>query len=87
MRIAAFTDHLAVVLRMALDVTPMRRGCSYCKVNRALLHDKRFLGQLWQYWADWTKQIKYYPTMVLWWERVAKVHIKRLFIQEGTEMT
>ena len=23
--------------------------------------------------------------MVLWWERVAKVHIERLFIREGTE--
>jgi len=24
------------------------------------------------------------PTIVLWWERVANVHIKKLFIREGT---
>jgi len=30
------------------------------------------------------KQTKKYPTMVMWWERVAKVHIKKLFIREGT---
>jgi hypothetical protein len=28
---------------------------------------------------------KKYSTMVLWWERVAKVQINRLFIREGTE--
>jgi len=85
MRIAAFTDHLAVVLRMGLDVTPMRRGRSYWKMSTTLLRDKRFQGQLRQCWTDWNKQIKHNPTMVLWWEWVAKVHIKRLFIREGTE--
>ena len=84
-RITAFTDHLAVVLRMALDIAPMRRGHNYWKMNTTLLRDKSFQGQLRQYWADWTKQIKHYPTMVLWWERVTKVHIKGLFIREGTE--
>ena len=83
-RIAAFTDHLAVVLRIALDVTPMRRGHGYWKMNTALLRD-RFQEQIRQCWAEWTKQIKHYPTMLLWWERVAKAHIKRLFIREGTE--
>jgi len=51
----------------------------------ALLRNKRFQGQLRQYSAEWTKQIEQYPTTVLWWERVAKAHIKRLFIREGTE--
>jgi len=29
-------------------------------------------------------QTKNYPTRVMWWERVAKVHIKKLFIRKGT---
>jgi hypothetical protein len=70
---------------MELYITPMRRGRSYRKMNTTLLRDKRFQEQLWQYWADWTKQVKHYHTSVLWWEMVAKVHIKRLFIREGTE--
>jgi hypothetical protein len=36
---AAFTDHLAVVLRIALDVETIRRGTGYWKLNVALLQD------------------------------------------------
>jgi hypothetical protein len=40
--------------------------------------------QLRQRSAEWSKQTTNYPTMVMWWEREAKVHIKKLFILEGT---
>jgi len=83
-RVAAFTDHLAVVIRIALEATTMRRGRSYWKMNTALLCEKSFKEQLRQRWAEWSKQTKNYPTMVMWCERVAKVHIKELFIREGT---
>jgi len=36
---AAFSDHLAVVLRIALDVDTIRRGTGYWKMNMALLQD------------------------------------------------
>jgi len=83
-RIAAFTDRLAVVIRTALKATTMRRGHSYWKINMALLREETFQKQLRQRSAEWSKQTKNYPTMVMWWERVAKVHIKKLFIGEGT---
>jgi len=51
-RLAAFTDHLAVVLRIALQVTPVWRGRSYWKMNTTLLGDKNFQRQLRQKWAD-----------------------------------
>ena len=35
--VAAFTDHLAVILRMALDVDVIRRGRSYWKMNAELM--------------------------------------------------
>jgi len=65
-RVAAFTDHLAVVIRIALKAITMRRGRSYRKMNTALLCEKRFQEQLRQRWAEWSKQTENYPTMVMW---------------------
>jgi len=62
----------------------MRRGLSYLKMNTALLREESFQKQLWQRWAECSKQTKNYPTTVMWWERVAKMQIKRFFIREGT---
>jgi len=73
-----------VVKRIALEDTAMRHGPSYWTLNAALLREKRFQEQLRQRWAEWSKQTKNYPTMVMWWERVAEVHIKKVFILEGT---
>jgi len=83
-RVAAFTDHLAVVIRIALKATTMRRGHSYWKMNTALLSEERFQEYLRQCWTEWFKQPKNYTTMVMWWERVTKMRIKKLFIREGT---
>ena len=67
-RFAAFTDHLAVVLRITLQVTTMRRGRGFWRMNMALLRDKGFQGQLRQQRATWNTQIKKYTTMMQWWE-------------------
>jgi len=53
-------------------------------MKTALLREESFQEQLRQRLAEWSKQTKNYPTMVMWSERVAKVHIKELFIREGT---
>ena len=45
-RVAAFTGHLAMVIRIALGATTMRRGRSYWKMNKALLSEERFQEQL-----------------------------------------
>ena len=79
-RVAAFTDHLTVVIRNALKATTMRRGRSYWMMNTALLCEERFQEQLRQCWTEWSKHTKNYPTMVMWRERVAKMRIKKLFI-------
>ena len=51
-RVAAFTDHLAVVIRIALEATTMLRGRSYWKINMALLSEERFQEQLQQCWTE-----------------------------------
>jgi len=86
-RVAAFTDHLAVVIRIALEATTMRHGRSYWKMNTALLREESFQEHSRQRWAEWSKQTKNYPTMVMWWEQVAKMHIKKLHSLRGCEAT
>jgi len=83
-RIVAFTDHLAVLIRIDIEATTMRGGRSFWKMNTALLREDLFQEQLRQFWTEWSKPNKNYPTMVMWWEQVAKVHIKKLFVREGT---
>jgi len=83
-RVAAFTDHLEVVIRIALEATTMRRGRSYWKMNTVLLCEESFQEQLRQRWVELSRETKNYLTMVMWWEQVAKVHIKKLFIREWT---
>jgi hypothetical protein len=70
--VTAFTDHLAVVLRMALDVDIIRRGRSFWKMNATLMQDAQFQAQLRLQWKRWIQQRKYYPDIVTWWERSAK---------------
>ena len=81
----AFTDHLAVVLRIALNVTTVRPGRYYWKMNAALLRETPFLETLRQRWAGCVRQQKHYPNVVVWWERVAKKQLRHLFTREGTE--
>jgi len=82
---AAFTDHLAVVLHIVLDVDNIRRGTGYWKMNAALLQNTSFQGKLLQQWARWKQQRKYFPDMVMWWKRAAKKQTRLLFMREGTE--
>jgi hypothetical protein len=44
--VAAFTDHLAVILRIALEVNTVQRGHSYWKMDAALLSDTEVQGTL-----------------------------------------
>jgi hypothetical protein len=53
-------------------------------MNTALLSEERLHEPLQQCWTEWSKQTKNHTTMVMWWERVAKMRIKKLFSREGT---
>jgi len=79
----AFTDHLAVILRIALDVAAVHRGRGYWKMDAALLRDAFVLEILRQRWVGWRRQPNLYPHIVMWWERVAKNQIQELLIGES----
>jgi hypothetical protein len=81
--VTAFTDHLAVILRIALDVAAVHRGRGYWKMDAALLRDAFVLGILRQRCVGWRRQRNLYPYIVMWWERLAKNQILTLLIGES----
>ena len=76
--VTAFTDHLAMVLRIALNVITLRHGRGYWRMNATLLRETFFQEKLRQRWAGWLQQQKYYPNIVICCERVAKTQIRTL---------
>ena len=81
----AFTDHLAVVIRLATDMPPSDRGRSFWKMNVSLLADGGFGETIHTQWKMWQGHKKNYPTVVLWWARYVKGQIKRAFTHKGAE--
>jgi hypothetical protein len=81
--VAAFTDHLAVILGISLDVTTVQRGRGYRKMGAVLLSDAGVQETLQQIWMGWKRQRNLYHHIVIWWERVAKNQLRNLLITEG----
>jgi hypothetical protein len=52
-------------------------------MNVALLRDPTFLGMLVTNWRNWKRCAPHFPTIVEWWERVAKKRLSYLFMREG----
>jgi endonuclease/exonuclease/phosphatase family metal-dependent hydrolase len=50
---SAFTDHLAVIIRLSLESQSTRYGPSYWKMNAYLLHETDFLHRLRVEWEQW----------------------------------
>ena len=58
---AAFTDHLTVVLRIAIDTPLTLRGRVYWRMNVSLLSEKNFKSILQKQWAKWKMHKKSTP--------------------------
>jgi hypothetical protein len=69
--VAAFIDHLAIVLRMASSNQIPTGGRGYW-MNTSVLGEESFRQLLQCKWETWRSHRKYYPTAVLWWERYVK---------------
>jgi hypothetical protein len=82
---AAFTDHHAVKLRLALDIPILRRGRGIWKLNTSLLEDAECKAKLRQQWEHWTRQRRLYPESTMWWGRFVKKKFRHFFNQEGAE--
>ena len=82
---AAFTDHLAVLIRIkfATPITFKGRG-RWC-MDISVLKDAPFRKKLRAVWNEWSKHIKRYPNIMHWWVHYVKQKIKLLFTKEGAE--
>jgi len=61
---AAFTDHLAVLLRVKLSVPLIQRGRGRWTVNTSFWEEKHFKDKLNAEWAEWKKHIPRFPSIV-----------------------
>jgi len=82
--VAAFTDHLAIVMRMETsDPIPVRERGLW-RMNTTLLDEAGFRQLLQEKWDFWRTHKKYYPTTMMWWEMYVKRMLRQTFIWEGT---
>jgi endonuclease/exonuclease/phosphatase family metal-dependent hydrolase len=79
----SFTDHFAVVIRLATDVSIVESGRGYWKMKASLLHDRGFCEVLRDRWTKWKTYKRYYPNAVKWWTVYVKGQIKKFFAGEG----
>ena len=63
---AAFTDHLAVIVRISLDFPIIR--WTFWKMN-TILDDEAFKEKLRQQWTIWRQQKRLFPDCRMWWGR------------------
>ena len=81
---AAFTDHMAVVVRLGSETLFQKRGRGYWKLNVSLLRDEQILTVLTSKWKYWTRRQNQYPCTLAWWTRYVKDQLKWFLIREGT---
>ena len=73
---AAFTDHLAMCLRMTVEEPIVRRCPGYWKMDVRILEDKTSTEQFKTLW-DQLKRLKHaFPNAPTWWERACKRRIQ-----------
>ena len=82
---AAFTDHLAVLIRIKLATTMLLRGKGRRCMNTSLLKDMSFQRKFRNSWREWAEHIKRYPDILHWWVHYVKNKIKILNTREGAE--
>ena len=73
---ASFTDHNAVVLRVALGEMGARRSHPRWKLDPTMLRDADFLTQLRQQWSKWKMHKSRYPNVNIWWDRCVEPRLQ-----------
>jgi hypothetical protein len=82
---AAFTDHLAVVLRMTVETPLFIRGRGIWKLNTAIAATAETKHKLHQQWNKWSRLKRCYPNVNMWWELLVKKKIRHFYKQEELE--
>jgi len=69
---AAFTDNLAMVLRLTVDVPIPRRGRGIWRMKTTLMREDGCKEKLRQHWILWKSQKRLYPESTTSWGRYVK---------------
>jgi hypothetical protein len=77
--VAAFTDHLAVMLRLSMDSPIWLRGRGAWRLNSSLLNEQHVLETFKQQWTLWKRQQHLFPNVNLWWWRYCKRRLRQVF--------
>ena len=85
--ISAFTDHLALCLRIKLEASLLQRGRDLRKINTNVLEDATNRRHIQQERTRWRPQEGKYLDMVTCWEKYVEPVILFLFIQKGAAKT
>ena len=64
--VAAFTVHLAVGLRLNIDVPILRRGRGLWKLNNTILTENQCKETIQKQWEQWQKQKPHCPDINIW---------------------
>jgi exonuclease III len=76
---AIFTDHFAVILRLSMGESLLRRGRGFWKLRSDTLTAQHVIENLKQHWAQWKKHQLLYPIINLWWIRHCKKRFRQTF--------
>jgi hypothetical protein len=79
---AAFTDHNAAVVRLAVKAPNIRWGNGRWRLNITLLQDET-RNSFHRQWEEWKKRIPKYMTILEWWVTYIEVGIQKFFKEEG----
>ena len=82
---AAFTDYLAVGLRVSLDVPRVQRGRDLWLLNKRLVDDINIRLLFQREYTRWRSQLHNFPHILIWWNRFVKCNIRLFFMKEGKE--
>jgi exonuclease III len=80
---AAFTGHLAVLVRLTFHKPSVMSFNGHWRMNITLMNDTSCRATIQELWGRWKRNVRFYPTRVLWWERYFKVKLRQAFQREG----
>ena len=80
--LAPFTDHLAICLRISIDLPIMRRGRGLWKMDSAVITENACTEKLRTLWGQLQRQEGYLPDLTMWWVRLCKKKIRQLYQRE-----
>ena len=79
-----FSDHSGVVMELEIPNIP-KIGNYYWKLNVNLLDNENIKNKFRTEWNKIKNQMHFYDNINIWWEKYAKIQIKKFFVEVGRE--